>query len=129
MIKNTSVIALQFLFGGGASIKWHPHAVESYAYIEDLVELERRRPAGRADIPREVCMPLVKDEWARCMKSHPDNLFRSYIVEGIQHGFRIGFQYAKCCCKRARKCRKLSGIFKCRKFSGIFKSVGNFPAF
>ena len=83
-----------------------PCAVESYAYIEDLVELERRRPAGRADIPREareVCTPLVKDEWARCLKSHPDNLFRSYIVEGIQHGFRIGFQYAKCRCKRAKR--------------------------
>jgi hypothetical protein len=26
---------------------------------------------------------------------HPDQVFRKYVVDGIRHGFRVGFDYAR----------------------------------
>ena len=70
------------------------------------MEFERRRSAAGVVVPREareVRTPLVKEEWARCLEDHPDSRLRSYIVNGIEQGFRIGFQHATRRCKRAKR--------------------------
>ena len=37
--------------------------------------------------------PLHLPEWSAALRSHPDTLFVGYILEGIQKGFRVGFDY------------------------------------
>ena len=48
---------------------------------------------------REVTTPLCWQEWDQCLANHPDR-FRQYIVEGIRHRFRIGFDYGSHTCRR-----------------------------
>ena len=39
-----------------------------------------------------VSTPLALDAWSQSLAPHPDRAFANYICEGIQCGFRIGFQ-------------------------------------
>jgi len=32
--------------------------------------------------------------WQEGLRNHPDRLFAEYITRGIQHGFRVGFDYS-----------------------------------
>ncbi len=42
--------------------------------------------------------PMLVSEWDRQLAAHPDQYYRAYLVEGLRHGFRIGYRYgsAKC---------------------------------
>ena len=40
----------------------------------------------------DIATPLNPDAWAEALASHPDRTFARYIVDGLSHGFRIGFQ-------------------------------------
>ena len=74
----------------------------TYPYTSHLLELERR--VNRAPIPvwlQTVSSPLVQQEWARDLADHPDHVFRDYILAGITHGFRIGFDYRRYTCRPA----------------------------
>lgn len=64
--------------------------------MDDLLQLE----AGRSSVPmrlpprmEEVNSPLQWREWDQCLAEHPDQRFRSYIVNGIRFGFRVGYTY------------------------------------
>ena len=46
--------------------------------------------------------PLVWEEWDRALRNHPDQRFKDYIIGGIRHGFRLGFNY-KTQCKAANR--------------------------
>ena len=37
--------------------------------------------------------PLKLAAWAAALRSHPDAAFAGYILEGLQHGFRIGYKH------------------------------------
>jgi hypothetical protein len=41
----------------------------------------------------QVNSPLPWQEWDKALQSHPDQRFRRYIIDGIQFGFRVGFNY------------------------------------
>ena len=76
-----------------------PAGASGYPYIQHLMEFERR--TGRIPAPgwlRSVGTPLLLGEWSKEQEGHPDAIFAKYILNGIQHGFRIGFN-------RAMKCR------------------------
>lgn len=45
--------------------------------------------------------PLVDAEWAALLHGHPDQAFTEYILSGLRHGFRIGFN--RSCPLRAAK--------------------------
>lgn len=49
---------------------------------------------------RAVLTPLVWMEWDWLIELHPDQQLQSYIVDGIQNGFRVGFNY-ECELKKA----------------------------
>ena len=52
------------------------------------------RPLGGVSTPSAFCMlstPLMFSAWDRALQAHPDRAFARYILRGIQHGFRIGF--------------------------------------
>ena len=76
-----------------------------YIYMEDLRALQECKhdpmPTG---IPRAIVSLLSEnaEKWEAALRGHPDKEFMAYIVEGLRHGFRIGFDYAKHRCIPAR---------------------------
>ena len=66
----------------------------SYFYIKDLLDLDAHWP--KSDVShlsksKEVGTPLSLLAWAEQLLSHPDRCFAEFILQGIQKGFRIGF--------------------------------------
>ena len=41
----------------------------------------------------EIVTPLRWAAWDSQLSHHPDQRFRYYIVDGIKHGFKVGFNY------------------------------------
>ena len=73
--------------------------------MEDLIRLDRRRPVeptGRVQPLQANSSPLRWQEWDVGLSTHPDQRFRQYIVNGIQEGFRVGFDY-RCQCWPSRR--------------------------
>ena len=69
----------------------------TYMYMDDLLELNARRPVHRRTVPTEVGVvttPLIARAWEVELADHPDREFTSSVVEGIEKGFRIGFNYS-----------------------------------
>ena len=65
--------------------------------MDDLLVLESCKPEGPAmSLPvnmQAITTPLHWQAWNQCLASHPDQRFQHYIVDGIQSGFRLGFDY------------------------------------
>ena len=67
-----------------------------YEYTPKLKELDGHRPELPETNPLLKAAhhsPLAVAAWAAALRSHPDTEFVGYILEGIQNGFRIGFNY------------------------------------
>ena len=68
----------------------------SYVYTHDLLALHRAGADGLMD-PREsfrgISSPLSSrlHQWQHELASHPDRAFTSYVLEGLQNGFRVGY--------------------------------------
>ena len=66
-------------------------------YTEDLLKLQMHTAAEALDLHQAIYAvhsPLRADKWEISLAAHPDPLFRRFIVEGIRHGFQVGFNYA-----------------------------------
>ena len=71
--------------------------VETRIYIPQLLALNSCRPVNQVELPtflQEMTTPLIANRWEESLQDHADRDFASYITSGIQHGFRIGYQYA-----------------------------------
>ena len=80
-----------------------PNQQPIYTYCADLLALDsyyNPSPPILPDYLRNITTPLDADVWAEQLKAHPDPAFTQYIVEGIRHGFRIGFSHT-CLCSPA----------------------------
>ena len=69
-----------------------------YPYIRDLHLLDAARPQelGVAHPELlEISSPLTNrlPQWRRALAGHPDQVFARYVLEGIEHSFRVGFDY------------------------------------
>ena len=64
-----------------------------YAYTSDLLCLDFCRRTGNTEFPglRRVATPLYVGAWAAALSQYPDRAFDRYICQGLQFGFRIGF--------------------------------------
>ena len=66
-----------------------------YAYMEDLLSLDRvARPSGPAPLsvwPDSATPPLDATTWQVALWSHPDKCLGHFLVQGLRHGFRIGY--------------------------------------
>ena len=54
-----------------------------YRYIEDLLELDRQRPATQPRIPEGVGVvrsQLIVDKWEAGLAAHPDSEFSGFIT-------------------------------------------------
>ena len=70
---------------------------QAYQYMDHLRALDSYRPNNRRlkppDYLSQVVTPLKLEAWAQALAQHPDHAFRSYVLQGIAQGFRIGFNY------------------------------------
>ena len=73
-----------------------------YQYMHHLRELDQRQ-STLPDPPwlQAVASTLKPEFWAWKLANHQDQAFRDYTLSGITQGFRVGFNYAGCCCKPA----------------------------
>ena len=74
--------------------------------MDDLLELDSRRPASLPRIPEGVGVvqsPLIADKWEAGLAVRSDRQFSSFIVGGIRCGFRIGFEYSTATGREAEK--------------------------
>ena len=73
-----------------------------YPYTAHLLEFSRR--VSRVPVPawlRAVDTPLVHQQWTIVLAAHPDREFATYILQGIEQGFGIGFDHAQKSCRPA----------------------------
>ena len=67
---------------------------DRYEYMADLCQLEAARPNNPVSVPQqlsEVTTPLGWQEWDWRLAAYPDQRLRSYLVQCIKEGFRMGF--------------------------------------
>ena len=43
------------------------------------------------------------EEWSRLLRQHTDEEYKQYVLEGLQHGFRIGFRFGSYSSLSAKK--------------------------
>ena len=66
----------------------------SYVFMGQLLALNSCVPPLShvpLALPQDVLTPLKANQWSKDLLPHPDQQFRSYLVQGITSGFRIGF--------------------------------------
>ena len=74
-------------------------AAGAYPYTRHLWALDGARPPAGYSYPaqlRHVRSPLTARllAWRRALGGHPDGAFARYVLEGIEKGFRIGYDYS-----------------------------------
>ena len=71
-----------------------------YVYMSELRELGACRPAHLPAIPDSVGVvttPLQLRAWEWELRGHPDREYARFILDGIAHGFLIGYDYSHSC--------------------------------
>ena len=66
-----------------------------YLYTSDLLALDSCHPGGcpsRHPSVTHIVTPLKLSAWRVVLSEHPDIQFATYILNGIEHGFRVGFE-------------------------------------
>ena len=77
-----------------------------YPYQWDLKQINDCVPITVVPITdewREVHTPLIVPQWQSHLQGHPDPEFVAYLLDGINHGFRIGFSYSNHTCRSAKR--------------------------
>ena len=66
-----------------------------YQYTQDLLQLSQCTPGtNEPQVPEgllQVVTPLKPDAWAEESMDMPDKQLVQYLIEGMNFGFRIGF--------------------------------------
>ena len=81
---------------------------QMYTYTDHLLALEASRPVVPRPTPMVgtiITSPLIVDNWRQALRDHPDKRFVQYLLEGLAHGFHIGFNPDQHCtpCKSNMK--------------------------
>ena len=69
-----------------------------YRYTAKLLQLDRCRPSTARPVLAAMAgvkspLSLSLRAWRERLRSHPDREFAEYVLSGLEHGFRIGFDY------------------------------------
>ena len=66
-----------------------------YEYTADLLCLDacRHKREHRNEVHSGIATPLLLEEWAKSLASHPDQAFARYICAGWKEGFQVEFQH------------------------------------
>ena len=66
----------------------------SYVYLDHLSAFDICRPVedlSHLVISPEIHSPLLASVWETELLGHPDGAYVKYIIQGLNRGFRIGF--------------------------------------
>ena len=77
-----------------------------YIYMSDLKTLSCHTASPASSLPKllsTVTTPLNVEAWRSELSDHPDQEFVGYLLDGIQHGFRIGFDSEHHRCVSAKR--------------------------
>ena len=77
--------------------------INQYKYMEDLRQLESFTGKTLAAAQHPCHSPLRLPAWRTALAAHPDQAFRTYVLQGLEYGFRIGFNRGACTLKSAKK--------------------------
>ena len=91
--------------GGGAGRELI-NAGGHYRYMGDLRELDLCVPLEPKALPHAlsvVVTPLRREAWSSELQAHPDAEFVRFILQGLENGFRIGFEYVRHTCTSAKR--------------------------
>ncbi len=74
----------------------HHHKIFLYRSGTDVINKQAVATGDKStrSLPEaflEVTTPLRGAGWEQELASHPDKRFAAYVVHGIKHGFRVGF--------------------------------------
>ena len=76
-----------------------------YVYTADLLALQaciNPTPPPLAPALSCITTPLIIDNWSAYLAPHPDRDYVQYIINGINNGFRIGFEYSTVKCMSSK---------------------------
>jgi len=79
----------------------------------NLIQMDRCVQGSRTAVPpilASISTPLRCEAWAAELRAYPDLEYAQFFVKGIEHGFRIGFDYQNCPCVSAKS--NMLSIFK-----------------
>ena len=82
-----------------------------HTYTDDLLQLSWCKRLGAASLASQFCAivtPLQVEAWAEALSGHPDQAFVKYLLDGICHGFRIGYNDDPSRMRRSAKRNMLS---------------------
>ena len=76
----------------------HLSLTSCYNYTAQLLQLDRRRLSTERSVPAVIAgvsSPLSSNlhAWQERLRSHPDQDFATFILTGLEQGFRVGFDY------------------------------------
>ena len=114
MLWNTPLLAICFSSTGNA--RAGEDLIDSgghYRYTQDLLKLDRCVPSAMNVLPPQletVVTPLRRLAWAQELRRHPDTDFAEFILKGLEHGFRIGFEYRDHRCLSAKRNMQSAGL-------------------
>ena len=64
--------------------------------MQQLLELDQCRPPRKHELQdqlRHIETPVRLAVWQEALANHPDQRFASYILKGLEEGFRVGFNH------------------------------------
>lgn len=70
--------------------------ITGYKYTSKLKQM-----SNRLGLQIKAQSPLHLAAWSAVLRYHPDTEFAGYILEGIQHDFRVGYNYTSHTCAPA----------------------------
>ena len=89
------VLIKSSMYGREGTSMYVTHAYVGYSYTQDLLSLKRMSVSvaanGVSQLITDCSTPLHVGEWEAALAHHLDQRFASFIIEGVRHGFRIGF--------------------------------------
>ena len=71
-------------------------AAGKYIYMADLRKISAMKPLAEPVVPRALGMiatPLIIEAWRVELGVHPDREFVAWMIDGMERGFRIGYDY------------------------------------
>ena len=77
---------------------------QTNAYSADLLTIAKYVNPSPPPLPPAICnitTPLSLASWEAQLSKHPDPAFTHYIIDGITHGFRLGYNHIAHMCTRA----------------------------
>ena len=70
-------------------------------YMDDLRKMSQLGPQRDRVLPacmNRIATPLQWQGWAMELRCHPDREYVEFVVDGIHHGFRIGYNHSAHSC-------------------------------